>query len=314
MELWWPVPLLSQRSRPTSQPAGTQSPIFGGRAPDEQLHSMLEIGCSSYTQTNTWYERCQRYCTLWWIAVSRSKYQRFQEAIKDPWSSLSTSPLPQLSGGTQWPLFEGASQKLLSLINLYARSSGRFVTLLPHLTGFYTTFLKRNKEQVLTSGKTDAQMFFHFILQHKVMIPLSIVLHGSYQKFLYNIGAVRDCMCMYIEVYRYVDTDTNTKFYNKPNPPFKVIQGNHEKPMASANTGISQGCPQSTSLLRMGSGSQHVWHLSLPSAVRKHITAKGHWSTFNGEQLLDCLSNYPMIGKFPSFLPVVRYYLDIGII
>ena len=79
-----------------------------------------------------------------------------------------------------------------------------FVTLLPHLTGFYTTFLKRNKEQVLTSGKTDAQMFFHFILQHKVMIPLSIVLHGSYQKFLYNIGAVRDCMCMYIEVYRYM--------------------------------------------------------------------------------------------------------------
>ena len=53
MELWWPVPLLSQRSRPTSQPVGTQSPIFCGRAPDEQLHSMLEIGCSSYTQTNT---------------------------------------------------------------------------------------------------------------------------------------------------------------------------------------------------------------------------------------------------------------------
>ena len=85
----------------------------------------------------------------------------------------------------------GSFAKLLSLINLYARSSGRFVTFLPHLTGFYTTFLKRNKEQVLTSGETDAQMFFHFILQHKVMIPSSIVLHGSYQKFLNNIGAVR---------------------------------------------------------------------------------------------------------------------------
>ncbi len=112
----------------------------------------------------TWYERCQRCCTLWWIAISRSKYQQPQEAINDPSSSLYFTIATALR---RYPMatLRGSFAKVVVVdqpLCQELREIRNFPTAFDCSTGFTQRFWK--EQQVLTSGETGAQISFHLIL------------------------------------------------------------------------------------------------------------------------------------------------------
>lgn len=184
-------------------------------------------------------ERCQRYCTLWWLAVSRSKYQQPQEAIKDPSSSLYFTiatalgryPMATLRGSFAKVVVvdQPLCQELWEICN--------FPIAFDSSTGFYTTFWKGTKNKYWQVVKLMLRFSGNFILQHKSIIHFTswIIL------IIPNISL----MLILIQIHNSRTGRTPLSKWSK-----EIMKSQWRQ----QQTGISQGCPQSTSLLLMGSG------------------------------------------------------------